>query len=354
MTQEEFDSLAIFVAVVEELRREPFFSEDRHDKMVGDVGYFCHPMFLKSAVLPFRKIWMERERCAFRRHDGTGIRDLVFREYPDREYVEAYRERFYDMFEGQLTPIGNGWATESKREIINIWLNTQTAHTGRRYNAKKKELDVADFNKCDARIGREKFEYLFRSGIGTVGSYYIEFEETLAFPLFRKLQDEQGMTPGFEADVALKYNPYPSSRHKIIFDDVFWHLSRETMEETFDRLLARQHFSGVRTFLSAIFPKMQEALTRVCELDTLDAILNHSKVVILDKDSQPGAGLLHSSITHTGYAHGLRRIYFDVYEGRKVHFHDDSKEVLSRVYIEFRALLFEERKQQRQPDKRQG
>lgn len=358
MTPEEFDSLAIFVAVVEELRREPFFSEDHHDKMVGDVAVFCHPMFLKSAVLPFRKIWMESERCAFRKRDGTGgIRELVFREYPDRALVAAYRERFYDMFDGQLgASFGYGWATETKREVINLWLNTQTAHTGPKNHKSKKqwEFDLVDFNARDARIGREKFEFLFRSSIGTVGWYYIEFGEALAFPLFRKLRDEQGMKPSFEADMALKYNPYPSPDYKIVFDDVFWHLSRETMEETFDRLLGRHRFGGVRAFLSAVFPKKAEARTRVSELDSLDAILKTSDAVVLDGGSVPSGGLLCRSSTNTGYGHALERIFFDFYEGRKVRFHDDSRDVLSRSYLEFRACLLEERKQQRQPDSRQG
>jgi hypothetical protein len=359
MTPEEFDSLAIFVAVVEELRREPFFSEDHHDKLVaGDVGVFCHPMFLKSAVLPFRKIWMESERCAFRKRDGTGgIRELVFREYPDRALVEACREHFYDMFDGLLdASFGFGWATETKRQVINLWLNTQTAHTGPKDHTNKKdwEFDLADFNKCDARIGREKFEFLFRSSIGTVGWFYIEFWETLAFPLFRRLRDEKGMKPSFEADMALKYNPYPSSDYKIIFDDVFWHLSRETMEETFDRLLMRQRFNGVRAFLRAVFPKKQEVLMQVSELDTLDAILGRSNAVVLDESSVPCGGLLCRSNTHIGYGHALKKIFFDVYEGPKVHFHDDSREVLNHSYLEFRACLLEERKQQRQPDQRQG
>jgi hypothetical protein len=358
MTQPEFDSLAIFVAVVEELRREPFFSEDHHDKLVGDVGVFCHPMFLKSAVLPFRKIWMESERCGFRKRDGTGgIRELVFREFPDRALVEAYRERFYDMFHSQLdASFGYGWATETKRQVINLWLNTQAAHTGPINHTNKQvwEFDLADFNKCDARIGREKFEFLFRSSIGTVGWFYIEFEETLAFPLFKMLRDEQGMKPSFEADMALKYNPYPSSDFKIIFDDVFWHLSRESMEETFDRLLLRQRFEGVRAFLHAIFPKKQEVLGLVNELDSLDAILEHSKAVVLDESFESRDGLRCRSCTHIGYGHTLEEIFFDVYEGPKVRFFDRSKEVLSRVYVEFRSLLFDERKQQRQSDKRQG
>jgi hypothetical protein len=315
-------------------------------------------MFLKSAVLPFRKIWMGSARCAFRKYDGTGgIRELVFKEFPDRMYAEAYRERFYDMFEGQLTvPFGNGWATESKREVINLWLNTQLAHTGTNDPANKKayEIDLATFNKCDARIGREKFEFLFRSSIGTVGWYYIEFEETLAFPLFRKLRDEQGMKPSFEADMALKYNPYPSPDYKIVFDDVFWHLSRETIEETFDRLLKRHRFNGVRAFLRALFPKKQEALTHVCEVDTLDAIMERSKAVILEEGSIPDGALVCRSCTNTGYGHTHGSIFFDVYQGRQLRFRDNSREVLNRSYVELRANLLEERKQQRQPEKAQA
>src|SRR5580704_5009805 len=159
MTPEDFDSLAIFVAVVEELKGEPFFSDDNHDMMQGHTGIFCHPMFLKSAVLPFRKIWMPTERCAFRGLQGTGgIRDLVFREHPDKRLLDGYRTWFYDTFEAQLsTSLGHAWSTESKLEIINLWLNTQLAHTGRKSSSKKKkswEIDLADFNKCDARIGR--------------------------------------------------------------------------------------------------------------------------------------------------------------------------------------------------------
>ncbi len=123
MTQEEFDSLAIFVAVVEELKREPFFSEDNHDHLAGNVAVFCHPMFLKSAVLPFRKIWMERERCAFRKRDGTGgIRDLVFREFPDHILSGGLRYWFYEHYDSSLkTSFGYGWAKETKLALRELF-----------------------------------------------------------------------------------------------------------------------------------------------------------------------------------------------------------------------------------------
>jgi hypothetical protein len=355
MTQDDFDNLAIFVAVVEELRREPFFSPDNHDKLNGDTAIFCHPMFLKSAVLPFRKIWMESERCAFRKRDGSGgIRELVFREHPDKRLLQGYGSWFYDTFDKELTTsVGNGWATESKQQIINLWLNTQVAHTGPKNFAKKKvwESDLADFNKCDARIGREKFEFLFRSSIGTIGHFYILFEEILAFPLFKNFRDENGMRPSFEADVALKYNPYPDPKYKIVFDDVFWHLKREVAQETFYRLLARQQFVGLRAFLRALSSSAQEALECVREVDTLASVLNRFKVVVLDENSKPEGRFLCRSNTNTGYAPGLQgRISFDAYEGREIRFYDESLKVLSGVYAEFRSVFLEERKQQRQPD----
>lgn len=357
MTSDEFDSLAIFVAVVEELRREPFFSEDNHDKLSGsNVGVFCHPMFLKSAVLPFRKIWMPSERCAFRKRKKgeEGIRELVFREHPDKRLLQEYRYWFYHHFDKDLaTSSGYGWAKESKQEIIDLWVNTQIAHTGPKNPAKKKvwERDLADFNKCDARIGREKFEFLFRSSIRTIGHFYISFEELLAVPLFKKLRDEQGMKPSFEADVALKYNPYPDPKYKIRFDDAFWHLNRETVKETFYRLLTRQRFSGLCDFLRSLLREMDEAVSYVSKCETLEALLKESKAVILDERSNPGTMLFCRSDTSVEPGRPQAgQIKFECYDGRKIRFFGDTPKVLGEVYIKFRGALVEARQQQRKPD----
>jgi hypothetical protein len=73
ISQEEFDKLAIFVSVTDELKKEPFFSEDNHDHLTlfkDETGqeivtaFFCHPAFLKSSGLPFRKLWLNTEHCA--------------------------------------------------------------------------------------------------------------------------------------------------------------------------------------------------------------------------------------------------------------------------------------------------
>lgn len=360
MTQDEFDSLAIFVAVAEELRHEPFFSEDNHDTLGGDkVGVFCHPMFLKSAVLPFRKIWMSSERCAFRKEKGKGegIRELVYREHPDANLLHGNRYWFYDHFENKLTTsFGNGWATETAQEVIDLWLNTQLAHTGPMNfpnPTKRKQFSLADFNACDARIGREKFEFLFRSSIATVGHSYISFEEILAFPLFQKLQDEHGMKPSFEADVALKYNPYPDPKYNIRFRDVFWHLSRETMEDSFCRLLARHRFAGLGDLLRSLFSKVGEAIDCVGKSETLDALLNEAQVVILTENPEPGAvfkGRFNAN-SYPELGRPVRQGHFYAFAGRKIRFCEEAQTVLGDVYLEFLTAFRAARQQQRQPNK---
>ena len=352
MTQEEFDSLAVFVAVVEELRREPFFSEDNHYRLTtfnsgsaeNASALFCHPAFLKSAVLPFRKIWMPSERCAFRNHDGTGgIRDLVFHEHPDKKLKDGNHYWFYESFDQQLSAPAD-FVKETRSDIIDIWINTQAAHTGKKeLSGKGKKpnklvgrFTLRDFDAWAARIGRAKFEFLFRSSLQTIGSIYVGFAETLAIPLFKDLR-KQGWVPGFEAEMALKYNPYPDQRYQIMSDDPFWHLDRESMEDTFDRLLARQRFSGLHDFLRGLVPNKPEALAAVCQFEQFGALLKGCSAIILEKDSKIDGSLLRRSGPPG----------FEAYEGRAVRFKGDSEGALRRVYSEFRTCLFEERKRQK-------
>lgn len=370
MKQEDFDSLAIFVAVVEELRHEPFFSEDNHDKLIAArAGVFCHPMFLKSAALPFRKIWMPSERCTFRKHDGTGgIRGLVYDEYSDKtdkKMLDGYRYWDYQHFDDKLTsPVSYSGTNDTQKDVINIWLNTQLAHTGPMNFSHKpqskpknppkiKQFSIDEFKAWDARIGRERFEYMFRISVLTIGHSYISFAKRLAIPLFEKMRRE-GMTPSFEAEMALKYNPYPDAKYGIRFDDVFWHQTRETTEETFSRLLARQRFSGLGDFLRVLFDKADEAIDYVRKCETFDALLKDASVVILTGNPEWDAATFRGRFNANSYPELGRQSRtggFVAFVGRKICFQDAAESVLRDSYLEFRAAFDEARERQRQPDK---
>ena len=101
VAQADFDRIATFVAVADELSMEPFISDDNHEKLVqfkqtdGShvvAAYFCHPAFL-NCDLPFRKLWLPSETCAFEK-----VRDAVFRVHPEQNQLRGYRHWFYDMY----------------------------------------------------------------------------------------------------------------------------------------------------------------------------------------------------------------------------------------------------------------
>jgi hypothetical protein len=186
------------------------------------------------------------------------------------------------------------------------------------------------------QLGREKFEFLFRTNLQTIGGNYLQFSKQLATPLFNELRSK-GMVPGFEAEVALKYNPYPDPRFSIYFDDVFWHLDRESMEETFDRIRARQGFSNLDHFLRGLIPNKPEALAAVCQFGELDSLLSGCGAKLIENEAKPAGTSLRKSGPPG----------FECYDRRIVKFHQNARETLSRHYQEFRACLFEERKRQK-------
>jgi len=193
------------------------------------------------------------------------------------------------------------------------------------------------------RIGRVKFEFLFRISLRKVAEIYVQFLDKLAAPLFWKLTAD-GRVPGFEADAALKFSPYPDLRHNITFDDVFWHLDKESMEETFDRLLARQSYSILRGLLRGLFQTIPAALSAVCESADFRALFEQNGVTVLHE--QPA--LTNELISR--YSTGLSPfgpIVFDVLTGRKVWFDKVGRAAFEETYLDFRKCLFEERKRQR-------
>jgi hypothetical protein len=142
-------------------------------------------------------LWLPSEPCAFER-----IRDLAFRTHPDQNDLSGYRQWFYDIYSQQLAqPAASEWAKESCRDILDIWIYTQAIHVGKKELVKGKSqgrFTLQDFDQWTERIGREKFEYLFRSSLRIIASVYVQFLIKIAGPFFILLQRDYKMVPGFE------------------------------------------------------------------------------------------------------------------------------------------------------------
>jgi hypothetical protein len=173
--------------------------------------------------------------------------------------------------------------------------------------------------------------------------------------LFKKLQDE-GMKPDFEADVALKYNPYPDPKYKIQFKDDFWHLNHETIQDSFCRLLARQRFSGLGYLLRSLFGTVDEAIGLVRKNDTLDALLNEVKVVVLTKNPELGMNFKgfkgrFNANSYPEFGRQGKIGNFDVFTGRQIRFYNHAQTILSDAYIQFIAALRDAQQHRVQPRK---
>lgn len=351
--QEDFDRIALFVAVAGELRREPFLSEDNHDTLSildkssePPFAHFCHPAFLKSAILPFRRLWLESERCSFEK-----VHTLVLKHHFDQAAVAAYLPFHEELYIRRLDqPADKEWAQETTRHILDIWLYTQAIHAGQRESRDgrligKNDPTLQQFDELAHRIGREKFEYLFRVSVRIVGSTYVQFLTEFAEPVFYRLQRD-GMKPGFEARAALDFNPYPHPFSRITFDDVFWHLDKETMEETFDRLLARESYRIMRGLLRALFERNRaSALAAVCRSGDLAELFEINKVVFLKERPAFSPELLCRQ--SAGFSSQFGPIEFDVFKGRKIWIDQRTRNVFEEVYRDFRRSLFQEREKQR-------
>jgi len=366
MSPTDFDRLTIFVAAIDEMLREPFFSEDLHESIEtveSGLGKkvrakLCHPAFVKSAILPFRKIWLSSELSTFDGPKGSndGIRDMVFEHIEQFDLVEKWRlpglrERYFDDFEmwlsmppnwDQLPPI-----TQSTRDVIAVWINTEIAHCGRKLGQKKpsSSFERKDFERMCEEIGRERFEYQFHCCMRFVAGMYKQFAQDLAIPLYERLKT-QGSTPSFEGKFALKYMPYADTDHNIIYSDHFWHLDKESPSETFDRLLGRNLLSAIGSFLSALFPRKTDAITAVTKCGSLTEILDSHNFTEAIED--PPRETLRGECSSCMSGRPEDVIFFSVYAGGKFQFKTPTTaDALSRAFETLRKLYLEGRECQR-------
>lgn len=343
-TQDEFDNIGKFIAVADELIQEPFFSADSHNRLshvAGSTNFhaqFSHPAFLKSAILPFRKLWMPTEPCAF-----TKIRDLIYELFPSSDLLRGHRYWFYENHDRNVNArLFETGTIQTVGEVIDIWINTQGAHTGQRpaRTGIIGKYTVADFDEAMNSIGRPKFECEFRIGMQCVSSSFTNLYTYFAKPIFTRLQKE-GYVPSFEVRVAMSYGAYPPLGGTIKLQDHFWHLDKEKPEETLVRLLQRQKFSDLATLFRWYFLEYQSTLRAVTESATFDELLEKTGGQTL---SEPNTSReLLTSFTATGgdFCHPGGRVW--VYENRLICFQKHSLHCISQRYLEFREIYLQHR-----------
>jgi hypothetical protein len=344
--EKQFEALAKFIAVADELSHEPFFSKDNHDTIqtAGNEkplqGRFGHPAFLKSAILPFRKLWMPSEPCHYKK-----VRDFVYDLFEGQQPVEGYRYAINDTYADTPHHISGIQKVKTRNDVLNIWINTQGAHTGM-LKADDKQKDkgkftLADFDEVNRLVGRAKFEHEFRSSLFLVGHGYLNFYRIIARPAFERLR-ALGFKPCFEVEAALRFNAYPRESDNIRLLDYFWHLDKETTEETFDRLLERNEFKDINSFFSGYFFARKLAFEALARFDTLDTLIAGTHGVLLTEPMDAEQLMSQFSVAGDFNNNGGR---ITVFEEKKILFEERSYLFLGYQYGQFRKAYLDHRAQ---------
>jgi hypothetical protein len=173
---------------------------------------------------------------------------------------------------------------------------------------------------------------------------YLHFAQIVAEPIFQHLQS-RGYVPKFEVSLALRFNPYLEKNSRLL-KDPFWHLDKETEEQTFDRMLKRQRFDGVESLFSSLYFKgmgyaKRNAMTDLKRFENLTDLLSEYSVTRLSQSNKSLSSMGQFSVREDGY--GSCSYPVIVYEEKTIYFEGKSEEILRVIYGAFRNAFLRHR-----------
>lgn len=164
-TQAEIDAIAHFVEAVQELHSAAFFTEEYRSLKISwkegadkkDItAHFPDPEIVRSALVPFRRVWHQSEACFYQR-----IINILFRYEPFcRDFLSPIL-----MTDKRSLVAQCPWIKDcgmSATQVINLWLNTRYHHVGK---GNKGLYTRSDFDEMDEKLGPVLHEYFFLQSI---------------------------------------------------------------------------------------------------------------------------------------------------------------------------------------------
>jgi hypothetical protein len=249
-SDEEIQGVALFVEAAGELEREPFFGPDEKrgfshagdEQWTFELGDRFH---FRSALISFRRIWMEKESSHFYR--VANILWRYARSVEERVSISWARE-FHSKHEREKKhpPLG---VEVAGRDLINLWLNTVFAHGGG--NTKRKH-QRKDFDQIVSQYGQAPFEYAFRVTVYALGMQYIALSKEVAKPALRRWEDEFGLKPSFSIGSAFGTSTRERTKegHIIVRRASSEFAANETFDQRLSRILERPKFREMKRLIS--------------------------------------------------------------------------------------------------------
>lgn len=242
--QHDVDCIASFVEACGELEREPFFGKD--EQLGSQTGpgkaktYTMGDRFhFRSALISFRRIWMQKEASHWKRVVQTLRRTNVPPEittFSDHEAANIV-----------ATCKRDAWPTTLKtREVIDLWLNTVFAHGGITGSTKR-----SDFDTAVTTYGHAQFEYAFRLSVKFLGGHFMNLSRLAAQRALEHYRTANRLTPAFKVGAAFgsQRRERTADGHIIIRQSSSEFFTEESIAERFTRILGRPAHKDIKYVL---------------------------------------------------------------------------------------------------------
>ena len=345
VTQKEVDNVAAFVQAVRELKTEPFFGEDElygiqvSPKIHIDVGT---PANLKSALAPFRRIWMESEPCNF-----NCVYNILYRNCENDQLQGLMAECRANLEKSKkdwLFPIGPPELTPQK--TVEVWLNTRYAHIGQ--SSRQGKFTSEDFAKFEKTIGSAQFEFFFRLAVRSIGTSYINLLQFAELAL-EQWAKNNGIKPTHPttSSFGVVGTEVTGDGTTITRDTPGWSPTQESSEARCDRLLRRKRFHNLETLLNHLQLQTEKVdytqpviWRKIVAAETIPQLIEGFGFRCEQQEGFSREGLLNvSSISDT--ATGSRG-FVSRYDDGTVRFGENYVLIMNRILKEFQKVFLDE------------
>ena len=262
-SQPEIDLLAVFVETAEELRHEPFFDlyenpgySTQDKKLI--VMEFGDRFHFRSALIPFRRIWREREDSHY-----AEILDLIMKYEPSAAPAATSFRSAHERLETK--PALPPHVTLPGKDVVDGWLYSVFVHTNLKRSRKRPgDYDRRIFEQNVKAFGHAWYEYAFRETVRRAGWIYFNILDWLARPLLNRWKAAK-----YEPSFRISYAFGTAKREKMPDGTVIIRRSSslygvdETLIQKFFRLLRR--FSNLESILKSLRMSDEELLKRFIE-----------------------------------------------------------------------------------------
>lgn len=235
ISQKQIDILASFCEAASELQDEPFLNKDepRGYSICGEkvTFRFGDRFHLKSALVPFRRIWMPNEPSYW-----IEITKLI-RKYDAHFFLNHHEDSINAIIANCVHPFSLNYST---KDLINLWLNTVFAHGGIKGSTKR-----SDFEKMINDFGHGPVECAFREAVWKICIEIININNLCVRPLLIESEMNLGLKPSFKLNYAFgrASTEFPRLNETIERISSTKYSPVESFQQRVQRIMKRQEFS---------------------------------------------------------------------------------------------------------------